>query len=335
MRHKELIKYLCCATICLIIVVFLGFQYPNISFILSGVFGAILIGHHIFVTLSRYRAINQLSEYLYRIYMGEYTLDVRDYKEGELSILKSEIYKLSLRLIEQNELLLKDKNYLLEALSDITHQLKTPLTSMSVMADLLAEETIDQDRRNEFIKNIHNEVEKMRWLVVSLLKMSKLDAKAIELKHDVIEVKTLINQSLESFLILAELKDITIQKEDDEKIVCIGDMAWLQEAIKNLIKNGLEHTLPGGSLYIQYSQNNLYTQISIQDTGEGIDKEDITHIFKRFYKGKNASSDSVGIGLALAKQIITNSNGSIHVVSETGIGTKFIVKLYNVTKLSQ
>lgn len=335
MRYRELMQMGLTGIIMTVIVAGLISIFPNYAVLLVCLLGASITLYAIIFTKLRYNKINELSDYLYRIYTGEYTLDVRDYEEGELSILKSEIYKLTLRMVEQNELLLMDKSYLAEALSDITHQLKTPLTAISMMADLLEADYIDDMKRLEFTKSIRIQVERMRWLVVSLLKMSKLDAKAVELKQESIMLSELIAKSMEAFQIIEELKEIKVYMEGDEEASCKGDFPWLQEAVSNVIKNCFEHTKPQGEIRIQYSQNSLYSQITVADSGEGIDEEDLPHIFERFYKGKNASSDSVGIGLALAKQIVTSHNGSIHIISEKGQGSKFIIKLYEVTNLSQ
>lgn len=334
MRYRELIQMgFTCFSITVAVAI-LTAAFPNYGVLLVCLLGASITLYAIIFTKVRYKKINELSDYLYRIYMGEYTIDVRDYKEGELSILKSEIYKLTLRMVEQNELLLRDKTYLADALSDITHQLKTPLTSISMMADLLATDNIDDVKRLEFTKNISTQVERMRLLVVSLLKMSKLDAKSVELKQEPIMLYELVEQSIEPFRIIEELKEIKVHIEGDKKASCMGDFPWLQEAISNVIKNCFEHTGMQGKIHIHYSQNAIYSQITIADSGQGIDEEDLPHIFERFYKGKNANQDSVGIGLALAKQIIIGHNGSIHIISEKGKGSKFIIKLYKVTKLS-
>jgi signal transduction histidine kinase len=296
--------------------------------------GTALIVYNCFFTLTRYKRISELSDYLTRIHNGDYHLDVRDYQEGELSILKSEIYKVTLRLVEQNELLLNDKRYLADALSDIAHQLKTPLTSMSVMADLLSSGSLPEEKKIEFTHNIDRQVERMRWLVTSLLKMSKLDAQAVQFKEEVVSIKKLINSSLEPLLIPIDLKNINVVVNGDESADYIGDYSWSTEAVTNIIKNCIEHTQENGTIQIEYTKNNIYSQISIKDNGEGIDDSDIDHIFERFYRGKNSSSDSVGVGLALAKQIIKRQNGSIHVLSTMGKGTTFIIKIYKVTKLS-
>lgn len=335
MRYRELVQMGSFCFVITFVAAILTVIYPNYGVVFVCLLGASITLYAIAFTKVRYRKINELADYLYQIYMGDFTLDVRDYKEGELSILKSEIYKLTLRMVEQNELLLKDKTYLADALSDITHQLKTPLTSISMMADLIAADHIEDMRRLEFTKHIHTQVERMRLLVTTLLKMSKLDAKAVELKQEPIVLCELIEQSREPFRIIEELKEIKVHIDGDKEASCMGDFPWLQEAISNVLKNCFEHTKVKGWIEIQYWQNAIYSQITITDDGEGIDEEDLPHVFERFYKGKNANPDSVGIGLALAKQIITGHNGSIHIISEKGKGSKFIIKLYKVTKLSQ
>lgn len=335
MRYRELVQMGIFCFVITFVAAILTVIFSTYGVVFVCLLGASITLYAIAFTKVRYRKINELADYLYQIYMGDFTLDVRDYKEGELSILKSEIYKLTLRMVEQNELLLKDKTYLADALSDITHQLKTPLTSISMMADLIAADHIEDMRRLEFTKHIHTQVERMRLLVTTLLKMSKLDAKAVELKQEPIVLSELIERSMEPFRIIEELKDIKVHIDGDKEASCMGDFPWLQEAISNVLKNCFEHTKVKGRIEIQYSQNAIYSQITITDDGEGIDEGDLPHVFERFYKGKNANPDSVGIGLALAKQIITGHNGSIHIISEKGNGSRFIIKLYKVTKMSQ
>ncbi|WP_167958988.1 sensor histidine kinase [Anaerosporobacter faecicola] len=334
MRNLELIKMCVRGVLYTMIILLLTYYFPKEQFLWIGLLSVSILSDVLIFTKARYRKISQLSDYLCRIYMGEYSLDVRDYEEGELSVLKSEIYKLTLRMVEQNELLIKDKRYLADALSDISHQLKTPLTSISVMADLLESDQLEEDKRLDFARNIHTQVERMRWLVISLLKLSKLDANAIEFKQEIISLKELVKESLKPFQIISELKNIEVKVGGDDYAECKGDFSWLLEAISNIIKNCFEHTNTNGHIEINYVQNALYLQITIIDNGEGIDEEDLPHLFERFYKGKNANPDSIGIGLALAKQIIIGHNGSIHVISEKGVGTRFIIKLYKVTEMS-
>lgn len=284
-----------------------------------------LIGY--VVLFYRNKRIAELSNYLSRITNGEHFMDIRDNEEGELSYLKNEIYKVTRKLEEQAELLKKDKHYLADSMADISHQLKTPLTSMMVLSDLLQQE-LPYEKRKQFIDRIQSQLARMEWLVTSLLKLSKMDAGTIVMKEEVVIVKELVSHALETLWIPAELKGVTIQVEVEEGCSYIGDFEWSKEALTNVLKNCLEHTKSGGSLSVYGVKNPLYTEVEIKDTGEGIDKEDLPYIFKRFYRGKNASSDSVGIGLAMAKNIIMKQQGQIEVESEVGTGTIFHIKFY-------
>ena len=276
----------------------------------------------------RYKNINQLSMYLYQIINNGYSLDIRDNKEGELSILKNEIYKVTVKLAEQAERLKKDKVYLSDVMSDISHQLKTPLTSMFVMIDLLKDKGLPDEKRNECINKINSQLKRIEWLVSSLLKLSKLDAGTVILKKQPINVKQLIDKSLEHLIIPMEIKQQELVLGGDEDTNIIGDFNWLVEAFANIIKNCVEHTGIGGTIKITCKTFSIYTQITISDNGEGIDEVDIVHIFERFYKGKNATPDSIGIGLAMAKNIILNQSGTIEVNSTKDKGTEFIIRIY-------
>lgn len=279
-------------------------------------------------TRKRYKDIRQLSEYLRQINSGNYSLDVRDNEEGELSILKNEIFKVTTRLAEHSAKLEEDKQQLTIALSDISHQLKTPLTSMMVMTDLLSDHDLPKERRKEFTNNILIQLERLNWLVSALLTISKLDAGTVKFKKDRIKVKELIQHTLKGFQIPMEIKLITVKTEGEDSVSFEGDFHWSAEALTNIIKNCIEHTPNGGHIVIKHTENPLYTEIKISDTGPGINKEDLPYIFKRFFKGKGASSDSVGIGLAMAHQIVTKQGGDIEIDSRPGEGTSFRVKFY-------
>lgn len=299
---------------------------PETGFILLGI---VLIIINILFGVYRYIKIKQLTEYLVKLQNGNRTLDLSDNMEGELSILKNELYKLSLTLNSQAELLIRDKTYLADSLSDISHQLKTPLTSMLMMVDFLEQDSLPEDKRKEFLRNISIGLERMEWLVQALLKLSKLDADTVRFKSESIDVYSLLKKAVEPLLIPMEIRGISlVMPQLHETVTMRGDYHWLMEALTNIIKNCMEHTKPNGTITICYSDNNLYTKIVIEDTGVGIEKEDLPHIFERFYKGKNSKSDSVGIGLALSKQIITRQKGSIEVTSTTSVGTKFEIKIY-------
>ena len=285
-----------------------------------------------FFTLRRYKEIEKLSGYLRNISNGNYSMDIRDNEEGELSILKNEIYKVTLMLSKQGEFLKKDKEKLADAISDISHQLKTPLTSMMVMIDLLSDENLNSEKRIEFTKNIEMQLERMDWLLTSLLKLSKIDAGTITFKKDKVKVSELIKKAMSPLLIPMELKEQKLIIDGNENTSFTGDLNWSTEAIVNIVKNCIEHTENKGIISIFYEENPLYTEIKISDNGTGIEKEDLPYIFKRFYKGKNASAGSVGIGLAMAKSIIVSQNGDISVRSKKNEGTEFSIKFYNKQK---
>lgn len=274
------------------------------------------------------KSIRQLSDYMMGVRSGKHDLELRDYQEGELSILKSEVYKSTLMLTEQAELLKKDKKYLADAISDISHQLKTPLTSMGMMVDLLNDNSLTQEKRTEFLGKLSNGVDRISWLVATLLKMSKLDAGSVLLKDETVEIKRLIEAVKQQLVIPMELKNQVMMVKAINDACWKLDFAWMIEALSNIVKNCMEHTREGGTIQIEYEETCFYTIIIIKDNGEGIAKEDLPHIFERFYKGKNSSSDSVGIGLALAKQIITLQKGVITVESKEHHGTIFTIKLY-------
>ena len=293
-------------------------------------------------TRRRYLAIRALSEYLEGVYSGRPVMDIRDNREGELSILKNDLYKVTLTLWEQSELLKKDKEYLADTLSNISHQLKTPLTSMIMMTDLLSSPSLPLDKRDEFLNNILRQLERIEWLVSSLLKLSKIDAQAVQFKKENVSVKEMLETALEPMRIPMELKELNLEVSCGEAAVVQADGNWTTEAFLNVIKNCVEHTPPGGTVKISCEDTALYTKVDIADNGEGIAAEDMPHIFERFYKGKNACADSVGIGLAMAKTILQSQSADIEAFSateaasvpgetvslSTGAGTLFTIKFY-------
>lgn len=289
----------------------------------------VMILSNLIFTAYRYEEMKRLSLYLVRLQNGEKNLEVRDNSEGELSILKNELYRISVKLNTQTELLLRDKTYLSDALSDISHQLKTPLTSMMMMVELLEENQLPEEKRQEFLRNISIGIERMQWLVQALLKLSKLDADAVILKKEPVDVGELLHAAVAPLLITLELKEIHLVIEKlPERVTMCGDFQWTCEAITNIVKNCIEHTPREGTIRITYSDNNLYTKICIQDSGCGIAPEELPHIFERFYKGTNSKNDSVGIGLALSKEIIHREKGRIEVQSILAEGTSFEIKFY-------
>lgn len=287
-----------------------------------------LIGVSLYFDRQRYKEIESLSGYLRTISNGQYSLDVRDNQEGELSILKNEIYKVTLMLSKQSDYLNQDKKRLADALSDISHQLKTPLTSMLVMIDLLSQQNLTEEKRIEFTGNIEKQLERMDWLLSSLLKLSKIDAGTAIFKKETVVVEDLVLQSLEPLRIPIELKNQDLLITGENSVTFIGDQGWTSEALINILKNCVEHTPAEGRISIHYTENPLYTEILIEDTGKGISREDLPNIFKRFYRGKNASKNNIGIGLAMAHTVIESQQGSLDVKSELGKGTQFSIKFH-------
>ncbi|MBE5844583.1 MAG: HAMP domain-containing histidine kinase [Butyrivibrio sp.] len=288
--------------------------------------GAVLIALFLYYTNKRYSQIEEVNSYLVRVLAGDDAPELDSQEEGELSILRTNIYKAATTLKYQNELLGNDKKQLAAAIADISHQLKTPLTSMMMMNDLLRDEE-DSSKRKEFLNTQQAQLNRMNWLIQTLLKLSKLDAGTIELKREQVHDKELINEVIKPFEIQFELRNISLKKTlTDMTFVC--DKNWTIESLQNIVKNCIEHMEDGGELTIETKDTNVFSQITIRDTGCGIAKEDIPHVFERFYKGKNAGKDSVGIGLALTKTIIEEQHGEIKVESTEGVGTEFCIKFY-------
>lgn len=328
MRNKEFVRYgLISLFIALCGIVTLWHVNITAGFI-SIPFFIILLVTFVMFTAKRYKKIKELSNYLAAVYSGQSAMDIRDNTEGELSILKSDIYKMTLMLSEQSELLKRDKQYLSDTLYNISHQLKTPLTSMFVMTDLLSDPNLPRDQHEVFLGNILNQLKRIEWLVSSLLKLSKIDAQAVTFKKETVAIEELLKKALAPLLITIELKSQQLMIEGKKSTTVSIDKNWTIEALLNILKNCIEHTPPNGSIKIQCKESPLYTKIAIQDNGVGITKEDIPHIFERFYKGKNAGADSIGIGLAMSKSILQSQSADVSVESEVGTGTQFIIKFY-------
>ena len=272
---------------------------------------------------SIYKKIAKIDKYMNNILNDDYSINIKDYCEGDISNLKNDIYKMTIKLKEQSELLIKEKKYLEETLQDISHQIKTPLTSMYMINDILSNEK-DENIKKEFLIKNKNQIERIEWLVTSLLKLSRLESGTVKLKKEKINLKELIDKSIEPINVLLELRNIKLTKNIID-VNLVVDINWTVEALLNVIKNACEHTVD--KIEIVGSTNPLYTEIKIIDNGSGISKKDIKHIFERFYKG-NHNKESIGIGLNMSKKIINLQNGLIEVESKEGVGSTFIIKLY-------
>lgn len=273
------------------------------------------------------KEINEVIKIIEEINNKNYSFKMKDINEEDLSLLKNEIYKTTIMLNEISEISKKDKKELEESLEDISHQLKTPLTSILIMIDtLLDDEDMDQNTREDFLRNMKREVMNINFLVKSILKLSRLDTNTVKFISKKESVKEIINEAILNVSLLSDLKNVKIETNlSDSFITC--DYKWQIEALTNILKNSIEHSYENNKVLIESGENNAYVKITVKDFGTGIAKEDINHIFERFYKGKDSDYDSIGIGLALSKSIIEKQNGKISVESGEN-GTTFKIKYF-------
>ena len=295
---------------------------------------AIIIAGGIAVTIvilsynkKREEKISDINSYIGKVNRGNYELKIEENGEDELTKLRNELYKTTVLLRETAENSEKEKTNLSNSLTDISHQLKTPLTSIRIMIDNIQNNPdMDEKTRNEFIEDISKQIDWISSLVISLLKLAKFDAGSIVMRDEEINVKKLIQNIISNLAILIDIKDIKIEENISEQITLFADYNWQLEALTNIIKNCVEHSFDGGKIKIEAESNSVFTKIIIADEGEGIEKKDLNRIFERFYKSAKSSENSIGIGLALAKTIIEKERGYIKVESEVGKGTKFEIK---------
>lgn len=274
------------------------------------------------------RELDKIIDYLKELNRGNYDLKIDLNSEGILSILKNEIYTTTVMLREMASREYLDKITLKENLANISHQLKTPLTSIAILVDNLCDEEVDKKTELEFLNDIKRQVDNINYLVIVLLKLSRFDANVITFKKDDINVKKLILECMKNLDVIREVKNINIHVSGANDVEFIGDYKWESEAISNIIKNAIEHTLNDKNIYISFKDKSLYTEIIIEDEGLGMSEKEKNRIFERFYKGSSTNSNNFGIGLSLAKEIITKDNGKIIVKSEVNKGTKFIIRYY-------
>lgn len=325
-RNPEVIKsffaYLIVSVLAVMAAFFMDRRFGFFTLLLCVIFFAI----HWFSTYKRYKKISNLSEDINRILHGDGQVLIEKCAEGELGILESEIYKMTVRLREQQHRLKEDKVFLADSIADISHQLRTPLTSINLLLSFLSEPDIDKSRKQKLIHEVYGLLSRIDWLITALLKISKLDAGTIQFNSEKTSLKELVHKATESLLVPMELHEIelTVEAKGD----FFGDVSWTQEAISNIVKNCMEHTPNGGRITITALENPLYSQITISDNGCGIDKEDLPHIFERFYKGKKSDGKSFGIGLALARTIISAQKGTIKAENNKEKGAKFTIRFY-------
>lgn len=323
-----LIMFILSCIACICSWVFAGLN----SFIICAAVTLAILGIFICFEYKKYNNIAEISDKIDLLLNNTIDLKLQHYKEGELGILENEIFKITSMLKAQSLSLEEDKIFLSDSLADISHQLKTPLTSMNMIVIKLRNPQLDKDQYMNLLNDLYSLLNRMEWQIASLLKLSKLDAKTAYFKQENISLKELIKMSYEPLEIPFELREIQMEISGQDDACLYGDMMWTSEALSNIIKNCMEHTPNGGKVSVKYSENGLYSQIIITDTGSGINKNDLPHIFERFYRSSYSSHAGVGIGLALAKMIIKAQNGTIKAEnsSDTG-GASFIIRFYKST----
>ena len=277
----------------------------------------------------RQKQMDELALDIDRVLHGRDELDFQCYTEGELAILQSEIHKMVVRLREQKNQLREDKIRLADSIADISHQVRTPLTALQLLSVRLEQPTLLPEERQRLCRELTRLLEKIDRLITALLKISRLDAGAVEFEQQQILLKTLLQKAEEPLLIPLELRDIRLEIKA-EGCFC-GDLLWSSEAVANILKNCMEHTPAGGVIWVNADENPLYSEIVIRDSGPGIAEKDLPHLFERFYKGENSSENSFGIGLALARMIVTSQQGTLKAENHPDGGAVFTMRFYKGT----
>lgn len=306
--------------------VLLAFIFHGQEALLIMTFSIVLGLVFVFFLHRRAKKVKELSEDLERMLHAISIIPLTDYQEGELSILFVQLEKLLRRFYEQSERLKHSQRYLSDALADISHQIRTPLTSLNLLITRLRNPNIDEEKRTQMMQEISLLLNRLENLVEALLKMAKLDSDVIHFENNTYPLQKLLDDSLNSLGIRFELKDVRL------KITCKGefqgDLLWTVEALTNILKNCLEHSPEGSTMEITAEENTLYSEVIIRDQGPGFQKQDLEHLFERFYKGENSSLESVGIGLALAQMIISRQNGVLKANNRPWGGAEFKLRLY-------
>ena len=283
----------------------------------------------------RERKLKELTLYLLKLQDGAELPPFESFEEGQLGVLQSEIYKMVNLLDEETKKSKRQNHYLADMLSDISHQIKTPLAGITLRTDLLKDPELPEEKREEFVEKIDRQTEKITWLVRNLLTLAQLEADMLKLKKEIVSARELVETAIGPLNILAELKGVELKTSLPEGTALTCDKAWTAEALSNVIKNCIEHVSAeaGKHVWISVTENNFAVTFTIQDDGPGIPAEELPHIFERFYKGKNSSKNSVGIGLSMARQLFLQQNGTIEAAIEAGKGTTFRIRFYNGVSL--
>lgn len=325
LRNKEVRQFVILFCLIAAILIPIGFTIDLAAGVLV-ISAVILFGSMFFAfTQARYKSIAQLSEQIDLVLHDAEHLDIEGAEEGELSILKSEIIKMTLRIREQNDALKQEKEHLADSLADVAHQLRTPLTSVNLILSLL-EKNSDENEQKALLREAEELLVKMDWLLTSLLKLSRLDAGIVVFESEEIEINRVIKDALHPLLIPMELRNITLQMDVPKGIKIWGDANWLSQGIQNILKNCMESAGDNGKIAIACVENPLFIEITIHDSGAGFETEDLHGLFDRFYRGKNSNTAGYGIGLALCKTIIKRQGGTILAKNHPKGGALFVIR---------
>ena len=325
LRNKEFRQFAVLFSLLAAVIVILGFLIGPQAGILTAAGSAAFGVLFCVFTKARYKSIAEISDQIDLVLHNADRLYIGESDEGELSILHSEITKMTLRIREQNDALKKEKQHLADSMADIAHQLRTPLTSANLILTLL-EGSPDEDERKALLRETEELFVHMEWLITSLLKISRLDAGIVVFQSEQVDVNSLVNSALRPLLIPMELHDITCQVNMPEGITIQGDSGWLAESVRNMIKNCMESAGDHGTIQIDCEDTSLFTELRIHDSGAGFDKEDLPRLFDRFYRGNSANATGYGIGLALCKMIITRQGGTITAKNHPQGGAVFVIR---------
>ena len=327
LRNKEvkqfLLLYLIVTVIATVIAAFISLSAVILVLMICA--ASLLL--FLFFTWKRYRAISNLSSQVDSILHGEYDVNLIPDEEGELAVLSSELSKMTLRLRDQADRLEKDKQYLSDSLADISHQLRTPLTSIRMIVPRLATDGQNKEQQAN-VRKVDALLNRTESLISMLLKIARLESGTVQFANEPVQVESLLRSTLEPLEILRDIMGIELCCNIDKQATFVGDRLWTAEAIGNILKNCIEHCVEGGKLEVNASENPIYTEIVIADNGSGFSAEDLPHLFDRFYRGSNAKKESAGIGLNLARMIIAKQNGIIKAQNRPEGGAQFLIRFY-------
>ena len=292
-------------------------------------FSGLIFGLYEAQLYRRRQTAKQLCDEIDRILRGEDRIDFDEYREGELSVLAAEIHKMTVRLREQNAALRKEKQFAKEALEDISHQLRTPLTSVMMILGLMGSPGQSEAERMEYLRELYELLSRMKWLIETMLGLSRIEADAVRFAREPVSCRALINRAVETVSVTAELKGVEIQSDLNGEPGFVGDLRYTAEALVNLLKNAIEHTPPGGTVTVSAKENAGSTAITIADTGEGIPEAELPYIFERFRRASEYTKNGFGIGLAFAKKVVSAQDGSLKAANRSPNGAVFTIRFYH------